>query len=99
MNVERNIAKLKCGADQQGTALIIDEGHAVTVRHCLKDFYCGKADTITLDIFIDGKVKRIPALPVIDNKDEDKFAYLQLAERVEPIGKIKFVAYKPSVPS
>lgn len=97
MNVERNIAKLKCGADQQGTALIIDEGHAVTVRHCLKDFYCGKADTITLDIFIDGKVKRIPALPVIDNKDEDKFAYLQLAEKVEPIGKIKFVAYKPSV--
>lgn len=97
MNVERNIAKLKCGVDQQGTALIIDEGHAVTVRHCLKDFYCGKADTITLDIFIDGKVKRIPALPVIDNKDEDKFAYLQLAEKVEPIGKIKFVAYKPSV--
>lgn len=97
MNVERNIAKLRCGSGQQGTALIIDEEHAVTVRHCLKDFYCGKADTITLDIFIDGKVKRILALPIIDNKDEDKFAYLQLTEKVEQIGKIKFVAYIPSV--
>ena len=96
MNGVCNIAKLKCGSNQQGTALIIDVEHALTVRHCLKDFYCGKADTITLDIFIDGKVKQISAYPIIDDKDEDKFAYLQLAEKVEQISEIKFVSYKPS---
>lgn len=38
MGIENNIVKLECGS-KNGTALLINETHAITARHCVKDAY------------------------------------------------------------
>lgn len=53
MKATNNIVKLLCGTEQQGTALLVDQEHAITVRHCLKDFYRKRTSSIILVIVID----------------------------------------------
>ena len=48
MKATNNIVKLLCGTEQQGTALLVDQEHAITVRHCLKDFYRKKLHPLFL---------------------------------------------------
>lgn len=67
MKATNNIVKLLCGTEQQGTALLVNQEHAITVRHCLKDFYRKRTSSIILVVVIDGISKEISALPA-ENK-------------------------------
>jgi len=87
-----NIVKLICGTEKQGTALLVDQNHAITVRHCLEDFFLKKTSAIMLEVIIDGNAKKISALPV--EEGENAFVYLQLEEKVESIKEIHFLDCK-----
>lgn len=88
MKATNNIVKLLCGTEQQGTALLVDQEHAITVRHCLKEFYRKRTSSIILVVVIDGISKEISALP--GEKEESVFVYLNLEEKVESVNEIRF---------
>lgn len=92
MKATNNIVKLLCGTEQQGTALLVDQEHAITVRHCLKDFYRKRASSIILVVVIDGISKETSALPA--DKEESAFVYLNLEEKVESVNEIHFLDCK-----
>ena len=92
MKATNNIVKLLCGTEQQGTALLVDQEHAITVRHCLKDFYRKRASSIILVVVIDGISKEISALPA--DEEESAFVYLNLEEKVESVDEIHFLDCK-----
>lgn len=93
MGIENNIVKLFC-QHELGTALLINENHAITVFHCVKSAYEDSSVKITLRVVINKKWKNVEALLVKRSDvtyDEDSFVYMQLKEPVENICKVRFM--------
>lgn len=89
MGIENNIVKLECGS-KKGTALLINETHAITARHCVKDAYLKKA-VIKLSFFHNGQLEDVYASPLIESGDEDALTILKLEDRVDFVSKVKFL--------
>lgn len=92
MNIENNIVKLFCGTEQ-GTALLIDSQHAITVYHCVESAYKDDSVPITLEIMVDGRGKKVQAsLCTIEDGSSNRsaLAYVQLNETVNNICAVKF---------
>lgn len=77
-NVEKNVVKLECGKEK-GNAVLIDKLHALTLKHCLKEY-----DVIKTPVFLfyfDGKTYiKITAVLSDITEDSDGFAILKLNE-------------------
>ena len=97
MGIEENIVKLACGKEQ-GTAVLVDEWHAITVFHCVRDALGENPAVVTLDIITEKKCRPVNACLVMSEEveyDEASYVYLELQEPVEHLESVRFMNCMP----
>ncbi len=89
MGIEKNIVKLHCGSEY-GTAILIDDIHAITARHCLKDAYL-KGSVIELSIDKNGHLENVNASLSKMSDRGDALILLDLEDRSDSVSEVKFL--------